>query len=120
MTSTTHINRMEFYKAIASAAVVGSLLINTSVKAGMTETYTTYCVFNDVAEKCIHTVTPDGYHHVTWMRDGKRVTYGKNFVQDGHNRYSATSIYKPNRGRPYQEIRTKNGVTILPYYNSLY
>lgn len=106
--------------AITSIAVLGAGSHTGLAKAGVTETYTTYCVFNGTAEKCIHTATPDGYHHVTWMRDGRQITYGPTFVQDGHKRYSATSTYKENRGRPYQEIRTQNGVTILPYYNAHY
>ena len=105
---------------VAAFAVLSGAINADLARAGVPETYTTYCVFNGNSEKCIHTATPDGYHHVTWMSDGKKVTYGPNFVQDGHKRYSATSRYKPNRGRPYQEIRTQNGVTILPYYNSFY
>ena len=47
---------------VAAFAVLSGAINTELARAGVPETYTTYCVFNGNAEKCIHTVTPDGYH----------------------------------------------------------
>ena len=72
------------------------------------------CSFNGVKERCVVEWGTDGSLNVTYLSDGKQVTYetlgGK--VRDGNNVYNAGVS---NRGSHYI-FTTQNGQTLIPAY----
>lgn len=72
------------------------------------------CSFNGVKEQCVVEWSTDGTLNVTYLSDGKRVSYGTldGKVRDGNRVYNAGVS---NRGS-YYIFTTQNGQTIVPAY----
>ena len=72
------------------------------------------CSFNGVKERCVVEWDTDGTLYVTYLPDGKRVSYGTldGKVRDGNRVFNAGVS---NRGSHYI-FTTQNGQTVIPAY----
>ena len=120
MTSTQHLHQMKLFSAIATAVVISIAIISTTSEARarpLRAPHSGTCSFNGAKELCVAEWDTDGTLNVTYLSDGKRVSYqflhdGKGKVYDGNRAYNAAVS---NRGDHYI-FTTQNGQTVVPAY----
>ena len=108
---------MKLFTIIAAAAVISgsSLIAPTHAKARpLPAPHSGTCSFNGVKERCVVEWDTDGSLNVTYLADGKRVSYGigDGKVYDGNRTFNAAVS---NRGSHYI-FTTQNGQTVIPAY----
>ena len=114
---TNHIIQVKLFSAIAAAAVIGGsfLIAPTPAEARpLPVPHSGTCSFNGVKERCVVEWDTDGSLNVTYLSDGKRVSYGTGDgkVYDGNRTFNAAVS---NRGS-YYIFTTQNGQTVIPAY----
>jgi len=93
---------------------IGGVLLSvaaTAIARPLPAPHTGMCSFNGVKEQCVVEWNTDGSLYVTYLSDGKRVTYhrgGK--VYDGNRSYNA---HVSERGS-HVIFTTQNGQTVIP------
>ena len=120
MTSTQHPYQMKLFSTIATAVVISIAIISTTSEARarpLRAPHSGTCSFNGAKELCVAEWDTDGILNVTYLSDGKRVSYqflhdGKGKVYDGNRTYNAAVS---NRGDHYI-FTTQNGQTVVPAY----
>ena len=120
MNSTPHLYQMKLFSAIATTVVISIAIISTTSEARarpLRAPHSGTCSFNGVKELCVAEWDTDGTLNVTYLSDGKRVSYqflhdGKGKVYDGNRAYNAAVS---NRGDHYI-FTTQNGQTVVPAY----
>ena len=107
---------MKLVKSIVAALVtITSVCSISDVKARpLPAPHSGTCSFNRVEERCVVEWSTDGTLYVTYLSDGKKVSYGTitGKVQDGNKVYNAAVS---NRGDHYI-FTTQNGQTVIPAY----
>lgn len=97
-----------------TVSIAGVLLsaAATAIARPLPAPHTGMCSFNGVKERCVVEWDTDGSLYVTYLSDGKRVTYdrGGRRVIDGSHSYNA---HVSDRGS-YVIFTTQNGQTIIP------
>jgi len=107
---------MKLSTFVAAAAVLGGsfLIAPTPAEARSPVPYSGTCSFNGVKERCVVEWDSGGILIVTYLSDGKQVSYDivERKVYDGNRSFNAAVS---NRGSHYI-FTTQNGQTVIPAY----